>query len=165
MRWPACLILAYVAIGSQIGAGEFLRVGNSRPDLVLLACIFIAIHAPRQAALLGCFVIGLAQDLVTLGPLGLYALSYSLVGMFVVSTQEIVYRAHPVTHVTIGFVGTLLWGAVVLVHGWIRGPRVSVIDVLGVALYTAIAAPIVLGLLNLMRRAFAFSPRRRQRLA
>jgi hypothetical protein len=56
-----------------------------------------------------------------------------------------------------------LWSAVVLVHGWISGPRVAVTDLLATALYTAIAAPIVLGGLNLMRRAFAFSPRKRLR--
>ena len=163
MRWPTVLLLAYFAIGVQLGLGEYLRVGNARPDLVLLAVIFIAIHAPRESALLACFAIGLMQDLVTISPIGLYALSYALVGMMVVSTQELVYRAHPITHVTLGFVGTLLWSAVVLIHGWIRGPRLAVTDLLATALYTAIAAPIVLGALHLCRRAFAFSPRKRMR--
>jgi rod shape-determining protein MreD len=163
MRWPTVILLGYLAIGVQLGSGEYLRVGDARPDLVLLVVIFIAINAPRESALLACFAFGLVQDFVTISPIGLYALSYSLVGMFVVSTQELVYRAHPVTHVTLGFVGTLLWAAVVLVHGWIRGPRVAVTDLLATALYTAVAAPIVLGALNLCRRPFAFSPRKRVR--
>ena len=163
MRWPACFILAYLAIGVQIGAAEHLRIGNARPDLVLLAAIFIALHAPRQVGLIGCFLIGLMQDLVTVAPLGMYALSYSLVGMFVVSTQELVYRAHPITHFTLAFTASLLWAVVALIHGWIRGPGVPVADLLATALYTAIVAPIVLGLLNLTRRAFAFAPRRRAR--
>ena len=49
-------------------------------------------HAPRDAALLGAFGIGLVKDMTTLSPLGLYAIAYSLVGMFTISTQESPYR-------------------------------------------------------------------------
>jgi hypothetical protein len=82
--------------------------------------------------------------------------------MFTVSTQELVYRAHPVTHFSLGFVGSLLAGGVVLIHGWIRGPSPSIGEVFGNALYTALLAPFVLGLLNLARGAFGFSPSRRR---
>src|SRR3954464_14721502 len=107
MRLPAYFILAYLAIGLQLGLVPYLRVGDCRPDLVLLAVIFISIHAPRDAALLGCFGIGLMQDLVSLNSLGVHALAYSLAAMFTVSTQELVYRAHPLTHFSLGFVGSL----------------------------------------------------------
>jgi rod shape-determining protein MreD len=160
MRWAAYLILAYVAVGLQIGTGEFLRVGGAKPDLVLLAVVFIAINAPRDVGLLGAFGIGLVMDLVTLSPLGLYALAYSLVGMFTVSTQELVYKAHPLTHFSLGFVGGLLTGAVVLIHGWIKGPVPSISELAGSALYTALLAPLVLGGLNLVRKAFGFQRRR-----
>jgi rod shape-determining protein MreD len=162
MRLPAYFILAYVVIGLQIGLGESLRIGHCRPDLVLLAVIFIAIHAPRDAALLGCFGIGLMQDLVSLNSLGVHALAYSLVAMFIVSTQELVYRAHPLTHFSLGFVGSVLAGLVVLIHGWIRGPGVPVTQLLGNALYTACVAPLVLALLNVTRRAFSFQQSRRR---
>jgi rod shape-determining protein MreD len=163
MRWAAYFILAYVAVGVQVGIGDFARVGASgaRPDLILLAVLFIAIHAPRDAALLGAFGIGLAKDMTTLSPLGLYAVAYSLVGMFTVSTQELVYRGHPVTHVILGFIGSLLAGAVVLIHGWIKGPPAPIGEMFGSAVYTALLAPIVLGLLNLARGAFAFRKRAR----
>jgi rod shape-determining protein MreD len=163
MRWAAYFILAYFAVGLQIGAGEYLRVGGARPDLVLLAVIFIAINAPRDAALLGAFGIGLIQDLVSLSPLGVYALAYSLVAMFTISTQELVYRAHPLTHFSLALIGGLLSSAVIVVHGWIRGPGVSITDLFASVLYTALLAPIVLGLLHLTRKAFAFSRRRRLR--
>ena len=161
MRWPAYLILAYVAVGLQIGVGEYLRVGAAKPDLVLLATIFIAIHAPREPALLGCFFLGLIQDLVALNPLGLYALAYGLTGAVTVATQEYVYKAHPVTHFGLGLAGGLLSGAVVLIHGWVRGPHASVHDVLACALYTAVLAPVVLALLNLVKKGFSFTNRRR----
>ena len=163
MRWPAFFILVYLAVGLQIGMGDFVRIGGAgaRPDLVLLAVIFIAIHAPRDAALLGAFTIGLVKDMTTLSPLGLYAIAYSMVGMFVVSTQEYVYRAHPVTHVTLGFFGSLVAGAVVLIHGWIKGPSASLGEVFGSAVYTALLAPLLLGALNLAKGAFSFRRRKR----
>ena len=164
MRWLTYFILAYLAIGLQLGGGDYLSVAGARPNVVMLAVIFIAINAPREPALLGCVGIGLLQDLVTLQPLGLYAAAYGLVGMFVVSTQEIVYREHPFTHLSLAFVGCLLVSAVVLVHGLVRPPRASPGALFATAVYTAALAPLVLWGLQRTKRAFNFSaPRRRLR--
>ena len=160
MRWLTCFILAYVALGIQMGMGEFVRVRGATPSLVILAVIFIAMNARRESALLACFVIGTLQDMTTLAPLGLYALSYSLVGMFVVSTQEIVASEHPVTHFSLAFTGSLLMGAVLFIHGRIRGPAVPPGGLFASAIYTAFLAPIVLGMLNRVKKLFAFSRRR-----
>src|ERR1700749_2562039 len=89
MRWLTYFILAYLTLGLQIGLAGHIALGGARPNLVLLAVIFIAINAPRDAALLGCFVLGLLQDLTTQQPLGIFALSYGLVAMFTISTQQI----------------------------------------------------------------------------
>src|SRR5436190_23507828 len=100
MRALPYFILAYLSLGLQIGLGQlsFMRGG---PNLPLLAVIFIAVNASREAALLGAFGIGIMQDMTTLSPLGLYALAYALVGMFIVSTQEVVYREHPLTQLAL----------------------------------------------------------------
>jgi rod shape-determining protein MreD len=164
MRWLTYFILAYLAIGLQLGAGDLLTVAGAKPNLVLLAVIFIAINAPREPALLGCVGIGLMQDLVTLQPLGLYAVAYAMVGMFVVSTQEIVYREHPLTHFSLGFVGSLLVAAVVLMLGLVRPPRAAPGALFATAIYTASLAPLVLWGLQRIRRVFSFTtPRRRLR--
>jgi rod shape-determining protein MreD len=165
MRWLSYLILAYLALGVQIGAGEFMRVGGAKPDLVLLAVIYIAINAPRTAALGGAFGMGLMVDLVGLGPLGLYAFAYGVVAMFVVSMQEVVYREHPMAHLMIAFIASLLVSTIGLVHGWIHPPLLPLGVQFKTALYTALLAPIVLGILHKMKRAFAFKPRRRIGLA
>jgi rod shape-determining protein MreD len=160
MRWISCFILAYVALGIQMGMGEFVRVRGAAPSMVVLAVIFIAINAPRDSALLACFVIGALQDMTTLAPLGLYALSYSIVGMFMVSTHDVISSNHPVTHFSMAFVASLIVGAVIYLHGWLRGPSVPVAGLFTSALYTAILAPIVLGLLTRIKKLFAFSRRR-----
>jgi rod shape-determining protein MreD len=143
-----------------MGVGEVARVGSATPSLVLIAVIFIAMNAPRDAALLACFVLGAMQDLTTLAPLGLYALSYSIVGMFVVAAHDMLHGAHPVTHFSLAFVGSLLMVAVIFLHGWWRGPSVPLAGLFASALYTALLAPIVLALLNRIKRMFWFSRRR-----
>ena len=161
MRWASYFILAYVALGVQIGAGEFLRVAGAKPDLVLLAVIYIASNAPRAAALGGAFGMGLMVDLVGLGPLGLYAFAYGLVAMFVASMQEVMYRDHPLAHLFVALIASLLVSTIGLVHGWIHPPLLDLAAQFKTALYTGLLAPVVLGVLQRAKRAFAFKPRRR----
>ena len=178
MRWLAWSILAYVAIALQIGLGPFLRYKGAQPNLVLLAALFIALNAPRDAALLGCLCMGVLQDLLTQQPPGLFALSYGLTAMLAVSVHQVVYREHPLTHFLLALVGGLLTMLVLLVHGWVHpaAPRTVAPD--GVTLlpairpsaglefvrviYTAALAPVVIGLLQRSKKVFAFQPQRRK---
>ena len=162
MRWIVYFILAYVALAIQVGAGPYLRWQGAPPNLVLLVVIFIALNAPREAGLLGALCLGLMQDLLTQSPLGLYAFSYGLVGMFVVSTQQIVYREHPLTHFSLALIGGLLCGMVQLIHGLVHRPGVGGMSLFTTMIYTALLAPFVLGFLQRARRPFGFqSPRRK----
>lgn len=164
MRSLPYFILAYLMMGLQIGLGGYLKIGGVAPNLVLLAVVFIAVNAPAEAALLGAFGLGVMQDLATLNTLGLFALSYGLVAMFVVSTQQFVYRGHPLTHLSLGFAGCLMTSFILLLHAWIRGPeKLGVMMMFYHCLYTAILAPLVLGVLNWMRRSFGFRTRHRLR--
>lgn len=166
MRWAVYFILAYVALGIQSGlASPYMGYHGARPNFVLLAAIFVAVNAPREAALLGCFGLGIMQDLLTTQALGLHAFSYGLVAMFIISTQEFVYRDHPLTHFSLALTGGLMTGAVLCLHGWLRGPSVSPVTELTAAFYTAALGVVVLGLLQSVRKAFAFqSSRRRPKL-
>src|SRR5690349_6692345 len=112
MRWLPYFILAYVTLGLQIGLGEYLSWHGARPNLVLVAVLFVALHAPRDAALLGCFSLGLLQDLLSQHPPGLYALSYGLVAMLAVGLQHVVDRDHPLTHAGLALAGGLITAVV-----------------------------------------------------
>ena len=168
MRWLNFFILIYVTLGIQIGLGGYSNIGQAQPNFVLLVGVFVAMNAPRDAALLGCFLLGFVQDLLTTSPLGLYALETSLVGLLVVSTQEIVYREHFLTHMFLGFVGALLAAIITLIHSGIypyfhagvRSPRPTVGGLIGGALYTGLLAPIVIGILQRLRKLFGFRPGR-----
>jgi rod shape-determining protein MreD len=176
MRWLPYLILAYVALGLQIGLSPHVRFHGAVPNLGLLAVIFLAINAPRDAALLGAFGIGLVQDLLSSQPPGLYALSYGLVAALVTAVSSAVYREHPLAHLTLTFIGGLITMLVLVVHGWIHPPGPASVDgkiqlspvrlapatlFLGV-LYTTILAPFLIGGLQRIKRVFSFRPPRRR---
>src|SRR5579864_4194436 len=110
-------------LGLQIGLAPYLAYRGAAPNLVLLAVVFIAVHAPRDAALLGCFALGFCQDLLTVQQVGLLALSYGSVGMFIVSTQQVVYKEHPLTHFSLAMAAGLITASIVIVHGWIHPPH------------------------------------------
>jgi rod shape-determining protein MreD len=168
MRWLPYFILAYITLGVQIGLRDYGAVRGAAPNIVLMAVVFIAINAPRDTALLGCFILGLLQDLMTTSPLGLWALAYGLVGMVVVSTQEIVYREHFLTHASLALVGGLLCDLTLVVHGWFYPMlhhaeaivRPSVATLLAGTVYTALLAPLGIGVMQRTRRFFAFRPTR-----
>src|SRR6478609_6332561 len=101
MRGLAFTLLAYVALALQIGLGPYIEWQGARPNLVLLAAVFIGMNAPREPALLGCFVLGLVQDLLTGQALGVYALSYGLAALLVTGSAQVVYRDHPLAHLTL----------------------------------------------------------------
>jgi cell shape-determining protein MreD len=147
MFWPSYFILAYVTLGLQIGLKSHLMLGSAWPNLVLLAAIFIAMNAP---------------DLVTQQTFGLYSFSYGLTAMLVVSSQQVVYRGHPLTHFFLALFGGTVCAVVILVHGLFRQPRDPASALFGSAVYTAFAAIVVLGILNRFKRVFAFQPGKRK---
>ena len=179
MRWLTYFMLAYVSLGVQVALRGYFDIKGAEPNLVLLVVIFVAVNAPREAALGGAFMLGLMQDLLTLQPMGVWAVSYGLVAIFVISTQEVVYREHPLTHFSLALTGGILCTLFVAIHGWIypmiwghggapaagHNPemvfthRPAVMGLLAGAIYTAILAPIVLGVLQRMNKAFAFRRR------
>ncbi len=164
MRWSAFFILAYLLIGVQIGISHAGSATAAHPAIVLLGAVFIALNAPRKVALLACFILGLIQDLMTLQPLGVSAVEYALVALLVVNAQDVVYRNHPLTHAFLGLVCGLLGAVTLLMHAWIYGLLRRKLNEAGLpvgrellgVLYTALAAPVVLGILQRMTRYFGF---------
>ena len=181
MRWFAYFILAYVLLGLQLGLRAHVQYRGVSPNLVLLGVIFISLNAPRDEAMLGSFLLGAMQDLVTLWPMGLYAFSYGIVALFVSSFGQLVYREHPLTQLFMTVLGGMITAVLLLIQGWIhplgpahndngvithavrQSPRVLMVC----TIYTAILAPIVIGILQRMHRLFAFQPtaRRKSRLS
>lgn len=157
MRWLVFFIFAYLALGAQVGVGEW-------PNIVLLGVIFICLNTGRETALTAALLLGLLQDFLTLHPLGLYAFSYGMVGLVCTTTNRVVYSNHPLTHVFFGFVGSIVTAAVIIVHSYVRPGGTGhepAWPLFWGSVYTAAVAPIVLGLLTKARPVFGFQPLRR----
>jgi rod shape-determining protein MreD len=162
MRIAAYFILAYLALGAQVGLAPFMKIG-APPNLVLLAALFLALNAPKEAALLGCFGLGLMQDLLTQQSLGLFAFSYGLIAVLVIATQNLLFRDHPLTWVLLGFFGSLVCLLVLVVYDLCpasAGARVGAGKLFAMLLYTTILSPLVLYFLQRMRKSFGFHKRR-----
>ncbi|HTL31084.1 MAG TPA: rod shape-determining protein MreD, partial [Tepidisphaeraceae bacterium] len=121
------------------------------------------------------FALGVLQDLLTQQTLGVYPLAYGIVGILVSGAQPLVHREHPVTHFSMALTGGIVVTIVLWLHGLLhpalvrQGEMVTKVrapigPLIYSLLYTAILAPIVLGILQRTRRAFAFAPGRRNRL-
>lgn len=162
MRWISFFILAYLAVAIQSGLGGFVQIGGAAPDLVLLAAVFLCLNAPADAALLGCFMLGLVHDLLTLQPLGSYALGYGLFALFAVKAREELPRRHPLSHAALALIGGLITGVILVVRGWVRPPGMLISTALISAIYTAVIAPILVWVLQRFSRLFAFAPQRRR---
>jgi rod shape-determining protein MreD len=167
MRWLPVFVLAYIAIGIQVGISGEVRIHGAGPNLGLIVAVFVALSAPRDAALLACVLIGAMQDLATSQAPGLYALSYGLMAWFIVSLQNVVYREHPGTHAALVLVAGIANGLIIWIHGrlpgGLGGHRVSIVLLLLTAVYTTLIAIPVLIVLLRSRRVFGMQLQRRGR--
>ena len=161
MRWLSWFILAYLALGLQSGLGSYIAWDGVPPNLVLIAVIFVALNAGREPALLGSYVMGLMQDALTQQPLGTYALSYGLVTLLVQTSQPVVDRDHPLTHVSMTLGGGAVSSMVMFTQGMIWPPRQPVMNLVICCLYTAALAPLILWPLKMAKWMFAFQPPKR----
>lgn len=164
MRWPPIILLLYILLGLEIGLAPYLTLRNSTPNFGLIAVIFISLNGPRRPVLATSLLLGLTQDMLSVHPLGLFAVAYVLAAYFVLAMRDIVYREHPLTHLTFTFIAGLLITALVLLQGWmhplmpasgaIPAQRPAMGPLLLGSLYTAVLAVIILYPLQRWRRLF-----------
>jgi len=162
-------------MGLQLGLGPFVSYRGASPNLMLLVAVFVAVNAPRDTALIACFIVGLIQDLGTLQAFGLFALCYGIMALLVVNTQQVVYKDHPLTHFSLTLGAGLLTATIVIAQSWIHPPpllftgkdtgkplHISSTLELTRVVYTAILAPFILGMLKYVKPIFGFSGYRRR---
>jgi rod shape-determining protein MreD len=179
MRWLSYFILAYVTLALQAGIARAMQWNSVAPNFVLLAVVFIALNAPREVALLGCFLLGFMQDLTSQGTMGLFAFCYGLLAMLIFAVRQGVYRRHPLSHFVLALIGGVTTAIIIAIHGWLRPPmspaaesgqklatlRPAVLPLFYTAIYSAILAPLVIGGLQRLDGLFHFQSTRRRIMA
>jgi rod shape-determining protein MreD len=165
MRWVSFFILAYVVLGLQSGLATAMEWKSATPNFVLIAVVFIAINAPRDAALLAAFILGLLYDMTTSqGILGLMALSYALSAAMILPIAKGLHRRHPAAHFALTLSVGIVVAIIVALHEWIRPTtgaiRPSVLPLFYSAIYSAILAPIFIWVLQKFAGVFRFQTAR-----
>lgn len=114
MRWLVFVISAMGLLALQMGLALVPRIGEARPDVLLLLVIFVALFSggiavPLYAALLA----GLLQDVAS-GTFGPFMFGYGLVGLMMLRLRLAVYRDHPLAHIACGL------ASVLVMLGWLH---------------------------------------------
>lgn len=156
MRWLPYILLAYLMLGIQTGLGGLALLGGV--NFVLIAAVFLSLNAPRAVAVPACFGMGLLQDLAGVGPIGTYALTYSVVALLIAGTDRALSAEHPATHFVITLVGGVVTAILLWLHGKLAkyGVSMPMSQGLASAFYSAVVSMPALWLLNRLRRTFRF---------
>jgi rod shape-determining protein MreD len=161
MRVLPFIILAVICLVLQVAVAPALAVTSLRaaPQPLLILALFVALFARSDAAVLGCWTLGLMQDLASIGPIGAGALAYGLVGLAIVHVRSSVFRDHPLSHIFLalifGFLANELLALRVAVADGFNN-RLLVAEPLATAIYTALLAPCLMPLLNATRKLMQF---------
>ncbi|HEX8339568.1 MAG TPA: rod shape-determining protein MreD [Tepidisphaeraceae bacterium] len=158
LRWVPFFVLAYLALGLQSGLGGVAQIGGGPLNVVLIAVAFIAINARQHAAVGGCFVLGLLHDLIGTGPLGGYALAYTLVAFLMAGTDRALNVEHAWTHFVVVFLGGIVTAIVLWLQGrvGVYGQPIPLWPNVAGAFYTSVLAIFVLRGLTKLRKRFRF---------
>ena len=115
MQWLAFLITAILTVTVQTTLAPALTVGGVRPDFILIAVIFFALHGRGLDAVIAGWALGFAADLQSVQRFGLMALCYALVAYGVYAIRPYLFRRHPLAHFLVTFVsGLLVYGLLLL---------------------------------------------------
>lgn len=149
MRWFAFILLTIVLLVLQSTVAPRIAIFGVRPDWLLIAVVFYALHTPPREAAIAAWTTGAMADLMSIERFGLVALSYLLVAIPLVSAREYLFRYKPVTQVLVGLLACLVvHGAWEIYNLIMYTPARSIFfaffaHVLPVSLYTAIWTPIL----------------------
>ncbi len=112
MKWflPGLLLCATV---QTVLLGP-ATVGGVRPDLFLLLLFFLSPRMTAEAATVQGFLLGLCQDALSGGPLGLRAFAYSLLGFLAARLSHDLYTDKPFAQCWLLLAGCTATGALSL---------------------------------------------------
>ena len=178
IRWLWFLILAWVAILIQTTVGRIITfetaaVGTVGPDLLAPLAILVALYARRPGeVMLAACLLGLALDLASAGGpgagavVGPMAIAYTLAARATLAVREALFREHALVRavLTLGFclIAHLGWVTLqsLVAWNWQEYWRMLA-QAVALAAYTALLAPLILLMLDRIRRRLIRLPGRR----
>jgi rod shape-determining protein MreD len=131
----------------------FLQVFPVVPDLVLIVCVYWAMHQPTAGAVLGSFALGYSVDVVSSPILGLNAFAMSIVFLAVYLSSRSIWLHSYVASTFVVLLAALVKGAALVLAWaiflttegfWSGAVRYIMID----ALLAAVIAPLIFAVLR-----------------
>jgi rod shape-determining protein MreD len=164
VRWAVFVLVAVGALFMQVAVFSGLEVGGARPEMVLLIVLFFALHMKEREAAVMAWVLGLLQDLLSGGVLGIHALSFMVVALVASRFREEIFFGHILTQVLIAFPAALLVGALSLARLKVLSSSLDINAgvecATAAAAYTALVAPFAFALLTPLKRPLGLFSRR-----
>jgi rod shape-determining protein MreD len=90
---------------------EHAAIRGVKPDLALIVLVFVSVHGGAMAGQVAGFAAGLAQDALSLPPLGLNALVRTVIGFLYGKLQGSLASSSVLASVVMVFAATVLKGA------------------------------------------------------
>ena len=152
MKWFFPGLLACVIVQAVLLSP--FSLGGIRPDLFLLLVFFLSLRCVEETATLQGFLIGLCQDALSGGPLGLYAFTYSLLGFLTARVSHDVFTGSLLAQFWLLLGGCAAAGGITFILlTFFLGPPPLITTFLWViapeAFYTAVAGLLLLRLPHL----------------
>jgi rod shape-determining protein MreD len=108
MGYYLSIPILIIAAALQSSVMPQLRIGGGAPDLVVLLVLLWAIYAPLNEALFWAFLGGIAQDLLSVLPLGSSVIGLVLMIFFVKRLGAQLYRVNIILVVGYVLLGTVV---------------------------------------------------------
>ena len=102
------MIAAVVGVLLQTTVVHLLPLGPIMPDLVVILCVYLALHEHTVAGALGAFLLGYFVDNFSGNVLGLHAFSMSLIFLLVYLLARQLWMDNVVANVAVVFAASLL---------------------------------------------------------
>jgi rod shape-determining protein MreD len=147
--------LGLAVVITQVAVFPELRLLGMVPDLGLVAALAVAWHDGPEAGAWFGFAVGLVFDLFLATPLGLSAISYALVAYALGTLRPMFDGRVGWLTVAFGFLGGLAGGTLFALFAILTGADElqrlhTVAVVVNTALYDALLAPLMFGLVALI---------------
>ncbi|MFQ5559122.1 MAG: rod shape-determining protein MreD [Nitrospinota bacterium] len=82
------ILLAFFAMALETTFLGLIKIRDIKPDLVLICSLYCAFYVEKPKAMAAGFFMGLVQDALTFGPLGVHAILNCFVVFIVSSSRE-----------------------------------------------------------------------------
>lgn len=130
---------------------RLLETAGARPDILTALALYFTLWTNPRGRYLPCMALGLMRDMFSVGPVGTYAILYSLLYRLLESRRHRIPRTGMLSQLAIGFLGTVAinvgYHAALVVFGDGVGWRYALVQGLLTAM---LSAPLMLVVVYVM---------------